>query len=219
MTILQFRESLSDRQAADAVRARIDWKYLLVLDLTDCGFDFSVLSEFRSRLLEGSAPARLLNRLLTCCQAQGLLKARGRQCADSTHVLTDGIEQALADKSLAPGELFVDSAYVSAELLVKSREVYGIALRSPTRPNLSRQKRTAGAYGLEHFAIDWERRQVRCPQGKTSVTWSTSNATGRPLIQARFSRRDCGVCASRQLCTRAKPPNARMIHFSPQPAL
>ena len=71
VTILQFRESLSDRQAAEAVRARIDWKYLLGLDLTDCGFDFSVLSEFRSRLLEGSAPARLLDRLLACCQAQG----------------------------------------------------------------------------------------------------------------------------------------------------
>ena len=48
VTILQFRESLSDRQAAEAVRARIDWKYLLGLDLTDCGFDFSVLSEFRA---------------------------------------------------------------------------------------------------------------------------------------------------------------------------
>ena len=79
--------TLSDRQAAEAVRARIDWKYLLGLDLTDCGFDFSVLSEFRGRLLEGSAPTRLLDRLLACCQAQGLLKARGRQRADSTHVL------------------------------------------------------------------------------------------------------------------------------------
>lgn len=69
------------------MRARIDWKYLLGLDLTDCGFDFSVLSEFRGRLLAGSAPARLLDRLLACCQAQGLLKTRGRQRADSTHVL------------------------------------------------------------------------------------------------------------------------------------
>ena len=81
------RESLSDRQAAEVVRARIDWKYLLGLDLTDCGFDFSVLSGFRDRLPKGSAPARLLDQLLACCQAQGLLKARGRQRADSTHVL------------------------------------------------------------------------------------------------------------------------------------
>ena len=129
---------------------------------------------------------------------------------------TDDIGQALVAKALAPRELFVDSAYVSAELLVKSREGYAIALRGPTRPNLSWQRRTEGAYGLEHFAIDWERRQVRCPAGKTSVTWSTSNATGQPLIQARFRRRDCGACANRQLCTRAKPPNARMLHFLPQ---
>ncbi len=44
VTILQFRESLPDRQAAEAVRGRIDWKYLLGLKLTDAGFDFSVLS-------------------------------------------------------------------------------------------------------------------------------------------------------------------------------
>ena len=54
VTIMQFRETLSDRQAAEAVRARLDWKYLLGLELTDPGFDFSVLSEFRGRLLAGS---------------------------------------------------------------------------------------------------------------------------------------------------------------------
>ena len=59
VTILQFRENLADRQAAEAVRARIDWKYLLSLELTDPGFDFSVLSEFRDRLLAGSAEALL----------------------------------------------------------------------------------------------------------------------------------------------------------------
>ena len=395
VTILQFRESMSDRQAAEAVRARIDWKYLLGLDLTDCGFDFSVLSEFRSRLLEGGAPARLLDRLLACCQSQGLLKARGRQRADSTHVLaairtlnrlelvgetlraalnelarvapewlqgvapttwyerygrriedshlpreksrrnayaqrigvdgfalldavdddqapaelrhlpvidtlrrtwnrhyerlgpeaairfktdrelpkaagalespydvearyrhkrdtqwtgymvhvtetcesdephllthvhttsaavhearcTADIGQALVAKALTPEELFVDSAYVSAELLVKSREAYGIALRGPTRPNLSWQKRTAGAYELNDFAIDWERRQVRCPQGKTSVTWSESTTNEHPTIHVGFSRRDCEACVSRPLCTRAKPPRARTMGFAPQ---
>jgi len=55
VTLMQFRENLADRQAAEAVRARIDWKYLLGLALTDPGFDFSVLSEFRDRLLAGSA--------------------------------------------------------------------------------------------------------------------------------------------------------------------
>ena len=87
ITILQFRENLSDRQAAEAVRARIDWKYLLGLELTDPGFDHSVLCEFRSRLLAGSAEERLLGRLLDACRARGLLKARGQQRTDSTRVL------------------------------------------------------------------------------------------------------------------------------------
>src|SRR5687767_4358436 len=87
VTLLQFRENLPDRQAAEAVRARIDWKYLLCLELTDPGFDHSVLCEFRSRLLEGSAEERLLHKLLEVCQARGLLKARGRQRTDATHVL------------------------------------------------------------------------------------------------------------------------------------
>jgi transposase len=87
VTLLQFRENLPDRQAAEAVRARIDWKYLLGLELTDPGFDHSVLCEFRSRLLAGSAEERLLHKLLEACQARGLLKARGRQRTDATHVL------------------------------------------------------------------------------------------------------------------------------------
>src|ERR1700741_2385014 len=87
VTIMQFRENLADRQAAEAVRARIDWKYVLSLELTDPGFDFSVLSEFRDRLLAGSAEEVLLNKLLERCSAVGLLKARGQQRTDSTHVL------------------------------------------------------------------------------------------------------------------------------------
>ena len=87
ITVLQFRETLSDRQAAEAVRARIDWKYLLGLELGDPGFDFSVLSEFRERLIAGKAEDRLLETLLTRCRDQGVLKARGRQRTDSTHVL------------------------------------------------------------------------------------------------------------------------------------
>lgn len=87
VTIMQFRENLADRQAAEAVRARIDWKYLLSLDLTEPGFDFSVLSEFRDRLLAGSAEEVLLEKLLERWRVLGLLKVRGPQRTDSTHVL------------------------------------------------------------------------------------------------------------------------------------
>jgi transposase len=86
-TILQFAEGLSDRQAADAVRSRIDWKYLLCLDLTDPGFDHTVFSEFRSRLLQHDAEWLLFDTLLTKFREAGLLKRRGKQRTDSTHVL------------------------------------------------------------------------------------------------------------------------------------
>ena len=87
VTIMQFRENLADRQAAEAVRARIDWKYLRSLELSDPGFDCSVRSEFRARLLAGSAEELLLEKLLERCRAMGWLKARGQQRTDSTHVL------------------------------------------------------------------------------------------------------------------------------------
>lgn len=87
ITILQFAESLSDEQAADAVRSRIDWKYLLGLPLDYAGFDASVLSEFRTRLVEGQAEHLLFETLLSHFREQGWLRARGRQRTDSTHVL------------------------------------------------------------------------------------------------------------------------------------
>jgi transposase len=87
ITVLQFLEGLSDRQAAEAVRARIDWKYALSLELTDAGFDYSVLCEFRARLVAGQAEQLLLEKLLDHCKACGYLRARSRQRTDSTHVL------------------------------------------------------------------------------------------------------------------------------------
>jgi transposase len=63
--VLQFAAGLSDRQAADAVRGRIDWKYALGLELTDPGFNHTVLSECRTRRLVGGAERVLLDTLLT----------------------------------------------------------------------------------------------------------------------------------------------------------
>ena len=87
VTVFQFLEQLSDRQCADAVRSRIDWKYALGLELTDPGFHFSVLTEFRARLVVGQAEHLLLDRMLVRFKARGLVKARGKQRTDSTHVL------------------------------------------------------------------------------------------------------------------------------------
>jgi transposase len=87
VTLMRFSEGLSDRQAAEAVRARIDWKYALGLRLSDPGFYFSVLSEFRSRLVEGGKERLLLEKLLEGSKERGYLKVGGRARTDSTHVL------------------------------------------------------------------------------------------------------------------------------------
>jgi transposase len=406
VTILQFRETLSDRQAAEAVRGRIDWKYLLGLELTDPGFDFSVLSEFRDRLLAGSAEEALLHTILQQCQVRGLVKSRGQQRTDSTHVLaairalnrlelvgetlraalnalaseapewlqsvaplawyeryakriedarlpreqsqrdayaqtvgedgfalldaladdeapaqlrdlpsiatlrrtwhrhydrsdegttTEGqaaarpvrfkanrelskaaegvespydvdaryrtkrdtqwrgymvhvsetctpsepsllthvhttsavvheakctavIEAALVAKDLAPDEHFVDAAYVSADLLVQCVQDYGIALRGPTRPDVSWQVHVEGAYRPDDFQVDWEQQWARCPQGKQSISWTERvDAHERPFIQVQFSQRDCTPCDHRALCTRIKSSQARVLKLHPQP--
>jgi transposase len=404
ITILQFREQLADRQAAEAVRARIDWKYLLGLDLDDPGFDFSVLSEFRDRLLAGSAEALLLDTLLERCRALGLLKARGQQRTDSTHVLAairvlnrlelvaetlraalnevatvapdwlqalaplewyarygkrvedtrlprsqaareayaqtvgeDGfhlldalerpeapedaralptittlrrtwqrhyerrerpgsatgdhpilrvrfkasrdlpraaegiespydtdaryrhkrdtqwtgymvhvsetceptaphllthvhtttaavhearctapIQQALVEKELPPSEHLVDAAYIDAELLVSSRKDYDITVRGPARPKPNWQAKVEGAYTLADFAVDWERQQVHCPQGKAAASWAARvDATGRAYIQVRFRQQDCRACGARAFCTQATRA-ARSLTLHPQ---
>src|SRR5437588_7112794 len=85
--ILQYVEGLTDRQAAECVRGRIDWKYALGLELSDPGFDASVLTEFRERLVAGQAETLLLDVLLERCKQRGWLKAGGKQRTDSTHVL------------------------------------------------------------------------------------------------------------------------------------
>jgi transposase len=404
VTIMQFRENLADRQAAEAVRARIDWKYLLSLELTDPGFNFSVLSEFRDRLLAGSAEELLLDKLLERCHALHLLTARGQQRTDATHVLaairvlnrlelvaetlraalnavatvapdwlqalsplawyerysrrseesrlpkgqaereayahtvgedgfllldaldtaeapeglrelpsidilrrpwqrhydrtgdeamatgegaqrrvrfktnrelppaTEGIEspydadaryrhkrdtswtgymvhvsetcestaphllthvhttaatvheaqcttpiqQALMDKELPPREHFVDAAYVSAALLVHSRDEQGITLRGPTRPSQGWQRQVAGAYTIEQFTVDWERQQVCCPQGKWATSWHERVAQdGSPSIVAAFRRQDCQACLARPLCTQAQQ-QGRQLRLPPQ---
>ena len=87
VTVMQYMEGLSDRQAADAVRRCMDWKYALSLELSDPGFNFTLLHDFRERLVLHQGAQQLLDTLLEACQARGWIKARGKQRSDSTHVL------------------------------------------------------------------------------------------------------------------------------------
>jgi transposase len=404
VTIMPCREHLADRQAAEAVRARIDWKYLLSLDLTDPGFDLSVLSEFRDRLLAGSAEEFLLDKLLERCRALGWLKARGQQRTDATHVLAairvlnrlelvaatlraalnavatvapdwlqavtplawyerysrrieesrlpkapaereayahtvgedgflvldaletpavpeglralpslealrrtwqrhyertvrapaspgeppdykvrfkasralppaaEGIEspydvearyrhqrdtawtgymvhvsetceptaphllthvhttpatvheapctipipQALIEQELPPRDHVVDAADISAEVLVASRDDPGIALRGPTRPRQGWQTQVEGASTVEPFHRDFDKKQVRGPQGHVSAAWwEHGGGQGSRPIMVACAKHACGGCPVRTDCTRAKH-TGRRLRLPPQ---
>jgi len=87
LLVMQYMENYTDRQAAEAMKTRIDWKYVLSLELTDPGFDFSVLSQFRQRLIASGQQEQILGTLVQICRERGWLKERGKQRTDSTHVL------------------------------------------------------------------------------------------------------------------------------------
>ena len=87
VTVMQSMEGLSDRQAADAVRRCMDWQYALSLELSDPGFNFTLLHDFRERLVRHEGAQQLLDRLLETCKARGWIKTRGKQRTDATHGL------------------------------------------------------------------------------------------------------------------------------------
>ncbi|MFE7311455.1 transposase, partial [Streptomyces sp. NPDC057546] len=88
VTVLQFAEDLTDRQAAAMAVRAIDWKYALGAELTDTGFDASVLSRFRARLAGHGMERVIFDRLLEHCKDEGLVAAGGKQRTDSTHVIS-----------------------------------------------------------------------------------------------------------------------------------
>jgi transposase len=114
VVIFQFMEDLSDREAAEAVVSRIDWKYALHLSLTDLGFDYSVLSDFRDRLLQHDAALRLFERLLQRLAELGFVRSGGRQRTDGTYVLT-------AARALSRVELVAETMRLALELLADER--------------------------------------------------------------------------------------------------
>jgi transposase len=120
------------------------------------------------------------------------------------------------EKDLVPQEHFVDAAYMSADLLVASRDDHDITLRGPTRPSQGWQAHTDGAYALHQFTVDWEQRQAHCPQGKVSTVWREySDREGKPSTIVRFSLQDCGPCPAQPLCFRTTE-TGRRLHLPSQ---
>jgi transposase len=128
---------------------------------------------------------------------------------------TQTIQQQLVAKNLAPAEQLVDAAYVDADLLVQSQSMHGITLVGPTRPNSTWQAKTAGAYTIDDFVVDWQQKQVSCPEGKIASSWHERiDHTGMPYISVVFSDRDCNSCPARARCTR-KAKGARRLKLQP----
>jgi Transposase DDE domain/Transposase domain (DUF772) len=397
VTVLQFAENLTDRQAADAVRGRLDWKYCLGLALEDQGFDFSVLSEFRGRVVAAGLERELFGRLLARLRELGLVAAGGRQRTDSTHVLgrirelnrlelagesvraalealaaaapgwlatvidaswqqvygqridqvrlpasaaeraelavrygrdgyrlleaawapgapawarelpavqalraiwvqqyyrvtgehgeqvtwregsdlppgraliispydtqarygekrrngwhgykvhlsetcgrrglpnlltsvattpasvaditmTGPVHDRLAAAGLAPGEHAVDGGYTSAGELLDAR-ARGITLTGPLPAAATWQARTPGGYTADKFTIDWDARQLTCPQGATATQWNPTAKKGREWIHITFPVSACRPCPARDLCTTATRRTGRQVWLRPR---
>jgi transposase len=114
------------------------------------------------------------------------------------------VQANLAKRSLLPHEHLVDSGYMSADHIVASQSEYKVQLIGPVLPDPSWQTKTAGAFGVAAFTIDWENRTAHCPQGATSISWLEGhNAQGHDTVQILFERKTCAGCPVRAQCTRS----------------
>jgi transposase len=161
VTALQMVEDLTDRQAAEAVRDKVSWKYALGLGLTDTGFDFSVLCEFRKRVADNGLETRVLDLLVAALVDKGLIKARGAQRTDSTHVLA-------AVRDLNRLELSGESVRAALEALAAAApqwldevldvpgwaQRYGMRVDSWRLPtSATKRAQLATAYGRDGFTL------------------------------------------------------------------
>jgi transposase len=172
VTVLQRAENLTDRMAAEQVRTRLDWKYLLGLALEDPGFDHTVLAEFRGKVAEAGLAQAALDALLARLAADGLVKAGGKQRTDSTHVVA-------AVAALNRLELAGESVRAALEALAAAHpgwtagvldESWAGRYGTPVtgwRPPVTEKKRNelAVAYGRDGFAL------LEAVYGSQSPAW------------------------------------------------
>ena len=158
--VMQYIEGLTDRQAAEAVRRCIEWKYALRLEWTDAGFDFTRLHDVRERLLAHDATQRLLDTFLEACKARGWLKARGTQRTDATHVLAairtlHRLERVLETLRAALNQLSAaDAAWVQRHVPVAWDERYGPRAEAMRLPKeASKRDALAVQVGAEGYAL------------------------------------------------------------------
>ena len=132
------------------------------------------------------------------------------------NAMTSVIDDRLAARELAPARHYLDSGYLSAEILVNERRRHGIALVGPLLADTSAQARAGSGYALADFAADYGNQVVTCPQGKTSVSWSPCVQNGKDKIAVKFSPADCGPCPARNLCFTGRSRNRRQLSLNPR---
>ncbi|NTU85546.1 MAG: transposase, partial [Chloroflexales bacterium] len=131
-------------------------------------------------------------------------------------LVLETIHANLAARDLLPAEHLVDAGYVSSETLVKSQR-HEVDLYGPIQIEHSWQAKAGEGFDVACFVIDWDAKQVVCPQGQTSTIWTpTKNADDRDVIHVGFHRRTCAACQVRAKCTRAKT-DGRELTLRPRP--
>jgi transposase len=211
--VMQFTEGLSDRQAANAVRGRIAWKYALALELTDPGFDASVLSEFRTRLIQGKVEHLLLETMLTLLQERSLLKARGTQRTDSTHVLAairtlNRLELVGETMRFALNRLAVVApAWLRAHMQPEWPERYAARVENYRLPKTdTARQQLAAIIGADGFAL---LHAAYAPQAPSEVRTAPAVEVLRQIwVQQYYGPED----TPRWRRDRDVPPAARLIH-------
>jgi len=132
------------------------------------------------------------------------------------NAMTAVIDDHLAARELAPARHYLDSGYLSAEILATEWHRLGIALVGPLLADTSPQARAGAGYALADFTTDYDNETVTCPQGKASVAWSPCVQNGKDKIAVKFSPADCGPCPARQLCFTGKSRNRRQLSINPR---
>jgi transposase len=133
--------------------------------------------------------------------------------------MTSVIHQGLERKHLLPGEHLMDTGYVDGDHIVRSQKQYGVEVLGPVVQPGNWQAKADQGFDHSHFQIDWENKQVTCPQGTISKKWTVRQDADAPhvpyVIRAQFGKQDCLACPVRVHWTRTAV-NPRQITFRRQ---
>ena len=119
--------------------------------------------------------------------------------------VTDTIHTSLAQAERLPSRHIVDTGYLDADRLVTTPDQYQVDLLGPARGNCRWQAKAAQGFATADFVVDWQNQPVRCPQGKTSVSWTPAiDGRDNAVIKIKFATADGSVCPTLSLCTRSQ---------------